>query len=405
MRALFKNIIDKRSRKLHGLPVLALALLALVACVGERNGLDQGLLKEARVVEFDSSFIRIWGDAKLDEINIAELSQAPELKIVNDPVNGKRRQDFLVLSGGGAKGAFGAGLLNGWTTSGVRPEFSVVTGVSTGAIIAPFAFLGSKYDHLLTEFYTTYSTKDLVRIIGLGGVLGGSSAASSKPLERLIAKYVTPEVLRAVATEYQSGRYLLVGTTNLDAQRPVIWNMGEIARQGNEGALKLFRRVILASISIPGAFPPVLIDVRAGGKVGKELHVDGGTTDNAFLAPVQLRLKNVADTRSKGVTKRIFVVVNSNLAPKAEIVKASTINITARSIDTLIKQQTGGDVLRLYDYSRDNDIQFNYLEIPDEFDVQPKELFDPVYMKALYKLGVKTGLANNGWKKAPRELQ
>ncbi|MEM9279594.1 MAG: patatin-like phospholipase family protein, partial [Pseudomonadota bacterium] len=289
------------------------------------------------------------------------------------------------------------------TESGKRPEFSIVTGVSTGAIIAPFAFMGPKYDRFLTEFYTTYSTKDLVRTIGLGGLLGGSSVADSKPLAGLIAKYITPQFLREVAAEYDTGRYLLIGTTNLDAQRPVIWNMGEIAKRGDEKALELFRQVILASISIPGAFPPVLINVEAAGASGQELHVDGGTTDNAILVPVHVNVNEI-DNRKVKLKRRLFVVINSNLSPKREIVRASTIRIASRSIDTLIKQQTAGDALRLYNYAQNHNIDFNYTEIPDDFDAKPEELFDPVYMRELYEVGKLNGQNELAWRKVPRGL-
>lgn len=380
-----------------------LLILCLSACVGQRESLPEEVLASVQVPDFKSSLIRVWGDARATEVDPDEIRKTPPLKITIDPKTGKKRQDFLVLSGGGAKGAYGAGLLNGWTEAGNRPQFSIVTGVSTGAIIAPFAFMGPRYDAFLTEFYTTYSTKDLVRPIGLGGLLGGSSVADSGPLEKLIAKYVTPQFLREVAAEYETGRYLLVGTTNLDAQRPVIWNMGEIARRGDAKALRLFRQVILASISIPGAFPPVLIDVEAAGEKGQELHVDGGTTDNAVLLPAHLSIDEI-ENRNVKLERRLFVVINSNLAPKREVIRASTIKIATRSIDTLIKQQTAGDALRLYTYAQNNRIEFNYAEIPDDFDLKPDELFDPVYMRALYDVGKQNGQTGQFWRDVPRGL-
>ncbi|MGI9351480.1 MAG: patatin-like phospholipase family protein [Rhizobiaceae bacterium] len=398
------RVLKTNAARLTGI----LSLFLLVACVTPRISLPEEVQKQARVANFEKTLIRIWGDATDEEVDQERIRTAPPLKIVVDKKTGIKRQDFLVLSGGGAKGAYGAGLLNGWTESGNRPEFSIVTGVSTGAIIAPFAFMGPKYDRFLTEFYTTYSTKDLVRPIGLGsilgGVLGGSSVADPKPLTKLIARYITPQFLREIAAEHASGRYLLIGTTNLDAQRPVIWNMGEIAKRGDDKALALFRSIILASTSIPGAFPPVLIDVAAAGEVGQELHVDGGTTDNAILVPIHLKLKDTENERNQKIARRLFVVVNSNLAPKRKVIKASTISIATRSIDTLIKQQTAGDVLRLYGYSKVNKIEFNYTEIPDSFDKKPTELFDKEYMRALYNIGELAGKNDVIWRSVPRGL-
>lgn len=385
--------------------VLAMVLLCVTAsaCVEQRDVLPEEVLSQVEVASFENTTIRVWGDLQESEIEQARIpKERPFLKSYKDATTGKDRQDFLVLSGGGAKGAFGAGLLNGWTTSGTRPEFAIVTGVSTGAIIAPFAFLGSQYDGLLTEFYTTYSTKDLVRP-KLGGLFAGSSAADSKPLADLIAKYITPIVMKRIGEEYRGGRFLLVGTTNLDAQRPVIWNMGEIALRGDRVALELFRKVILASVAIPGAFPPVLINVNAAGSSGEELHVDGGTTDNAILLPAQLGFGNADTGEAEQVERRVFVVINSNLSPKSKLVRASTLKIAERSINTLIQQQTSGDVLRLFNFARENDIAFNYTEIPDDFDEKSEELFDPKFMKALYDLGFRQGSAGGRWRDAPRD--
>ncbi|MEO0329786.1 MAG: patatin-like phospholipase family protein [Pseudomonadota bacterium] len=383
---------------------LAITIVGLTACVDTRTVLPETALAKAAVDGFEDSLIRLWGDAKSSEIDLAKIKASPQLKSTKDAADGTMRQDFLVLSGGGANGAYGAGFLSGWTKSGQRPDFSMVTGVSTGAIIAPFAYLGSEYNALLEEFYTTYSTKDLVRSRGLGGILAGSSAADSKPLANLIAKYITPEIVKKIADEYSEGRFLLIGTTNLDEQRPVIWNMGEIARKGNQRAIELFRKIILASISIPAAFPPVLINVSTASASGQELHVDGGTTDNAILVPFHVRLNAVDTKPKKGFKRRVFVIVNSRSVPKREVVKTSTIKIAVRSISTLIQQQTSGDVLRIYNYARANSIEFNYREIPKDFDKEATELFDPIYMQALFDLGKEEGTENHNWKSVPNNF-
>ncbi len=249
-----------RAGVFSGIATLAAALL-LSACATTslRDVVPPELADQARVAGLRDQNIRIWGDeAPKDFKKMAEVfaRQRQATLAAAGKTRGTIRDDMLVISGGGSDGAFGAGLLNGWTAHGTRPKFVVVTGVSTGALMAPFAFLGPRYDPTLKEFYTSYSTKDILRPTVLAGLLGGNAAlGSSEPLANLIKKYLTRSVMREIAAEHAKGRRLLVGTTNLDAERPVIWNMGAIATIGNDRALALMRKVLLASAAIPGVFP------------------------------------------------------------------------------------------------------------------------------------------------------
>lgn len=371
-------------------------ILVLTSCATtSRILLPSDLVAQEDVVGIKSQKVRIWGDATKAEIAATLAATGSQINFI-EKGNRSNQESYLVLSGGGQNGAFGAGLLNGWTRSGTRPEFKIVTGVSTGALIAPFAFLGSSYDATIKEFYTTHSTKDLVRYRVASGLLGGVSFADSKPLAGLIAKYITHTTLRKIAIEHQKGRYLLVGTTNLDAGRPVIWNMGEIAQVGDDRALKLFRSVILASASIPGAFPPVMIGVSADGKTGQEMHVDGGTTDNAILLPFHVNLKQLYKRLKWKPKRKLYVVINSTLTPRRKSVKADTFSIAGRSIDTLIKRLTISDTQRLYQFSQRNDIQFNIASIPERFNEKPEELFDRAYMIKLFSHAY--NLASKGYK-------
>ena len=229
-----------------------------------------------------------------------------------------RRVDinYLPLSGGGEDGAFGAGLLNGWSAAGTRPKFDVVTGVSTGSLIAPFAFLGSDYDAILKEAYTTISTADIARVNVLFAAVGLAPSISSNALfEKLIARYMTKQVLNAIAQEYRKGRALFVGTTDLDAQRAVIWNIGAIADSGRPDALELARRIIMASASIPGVFPPVRMKVTVDGKVYDELHVDGGVTRQVFLFPPGYDPKLVDEAIGWKPRRRAFIIQDARVGP------------------------------------------------------------------------------------------
>ncbi len=214
---------------------------------------------------------------------------------------------WLILSSGGEDGAFGAGLLNGLSASGKRPDYSVVTGVSTGALMAPFAFAGPRYDDALRDAYTKITSADVFEIGATP-----ESFVDTWPLKDLIAKEITPALMADIAAQYRAGRRLFVITTDLDAERSVVWNMGAIAAHGGEEALNLFRTVLLASSSIPGAFPPVLIDVESNGKRFAEMHVDGGVGGQFFVAPAAL-MAATADYRLPAT--ELDIVVDSGLQP------------------------------------------------------------------------------------------
>jgi predicted acylesterase/phospholipase RssA len=311
--------------------------------------------------------------------------------------------EYLALSSGAGDGAFGAGLLAGWTKRGDRPQFEVVTGVSAGALTAPFAYLGPEYDRVLREIWTKYDTADLATPQILAGLFGAESFADSTPLRKLIAKYVTRALLDRVAREYRNGRVLLIGTTNLDAQRPVIWNMGEIANNPHPYAVELFQQVLLASASIPGAFPPVHIKVRVGDQILEEMHVDGGPTRQVFVAPANLSLRTFDKLYPKPPIRRIYVVKNGKLNPEYEAVQANTLAISARSLFTITKSQSIGDINRIYATAERDDAEFRLAAIPGNFATKQTEVFDPVYMKELYEVGYQLGRGGYPWMRIPPE--
>lgn len=347
--------------------------------------------------------VRTWGD--IENPNIAKF-----LAVRREQIQAKRPQlfrkrnrteDYLAITGGGSNGAFTSGLLNGWTASGNRPEFEVVSGVSTGALIAPFAFFGSDYDKPLREIYTIYSTKDILKPQVLAGLLGGNAVSNTEPLQRLIAKYVDRRLLAAIAREHQKGRRLLVGTTNLDAERPVVWDMGQIAERNTKESLQLFRQVLLASSALPGLFPPVYLKVTSEGKTFEEMHVDGGTTDNAFLLPKHLHLQRLDRKNGTRIKRRIYIIANEKTDPSQMDVEDSAFQIAGRSINTLIKQQTQGDLIKLYLRAKNNKIDYNIASIPRDFKAKSEEPFDTKYMQKLYDIGFKLGQEGYKWQKKP----
>lgn len=315
--------------------------------------------------------------------------------------------NFLAISGGGDNGAFGAGLLVGWTQSGTRPEFKGVTGISTGALIAPFAFLGAEYDDKLRTVYTSISPKDVVEPRSFLAAVTSDALADNHPLWELLPRYVDAEMLAKIAREYtEKGRILLMATTNLDARRPVVWNMGAIAASGHSQAPELFRRVMLASAAIPGAFPPVLFDVEVDGKPHQELHVDGGAMAQLFLYPPRL----MATVRANGIKipereRHAYLIRNARLDPDWQAVERSTMSIAGRAINSLIHSQGVGDLYRIYTTTQRDGLDFNLAYIGADFNAPHKEEFDNAYMRALFDYGYQQARNGYPWQKTPPGIQ
>lgn len=347
--------------------------------------------------------IRYWGDAELKKFNEVSALRLEQVRAAHaqDASVPLERAYYLAISGGGGDGAYGAGLLAGWSKTGQRPQFEVVTGISTGALSAPYAFLGPAYDEKLKEVYTTISDKDVMRKTGALGAVFGASLTDNSPLKALVARHVTPELVERIGAENAKGRRLLVGTTNLDAQRPVVWDMTAIAASSNPDKVQLFRDVLIASAAIPGVFPPQLIRVQADGKLYEELHVDGGTTTQAFLLSGENSLKEV-DKALKFPRKRsLYVIINGTFAPQAEKTETKTLAIAARSISTLIKNQSIGDVYKMYAQSVRDGVDFNLASIPADFTAKGKSEFDQAFMRKLYDLGYRVGQTPGAWEKTP----
>ncbi|SPQ01855.1 putative esterase of the alpha-beta hydrolase superfamily [Candidatus Sulfobium mesophilum] len=313
---------------------------------------------------------------------------------------------FLAVSGGGDAGAFGAGLLCGWTAAGNRPEFKLVTGISTGALIGPFAFLGSSYDSQLKEFYTTISPKDIHEKRGPFAVITDDALASNQPLMKLVEKAVTKDMMDAIAAEYKKGRLFLVATVDLDAHQGIIWNMTKIAASSDPRAVDLFRRILIASASIPGAFPPMMIDVEVGGVKYQEMHVDGGTMAQVFLYPPSLNIKEWERKEKVGTRERkLYIIRNSRLDPEWAQVDRRTLSIIGQAISSLIQTQGIGDLYRIYLTAQKDGIDYNLSYIPASFKVPKKEEFDTEYMRQLFDTGYGMAVKGYPWQKKPPYYQ
>ncbi len=371
--------------------MMILLLPALTACAGlPRNALTEADQNVAQVESF--SGIRFWGDGPSDELG----SVGPGF----EPSTHSGRTTYLALSGGGSGGAFGAGFLTGWTAAGSRPEFDVVSGVSTGALIAPFAFLGSSYDAVLAESYTSGIAETLVRPRPISALFG-TAVSDSSALRQLVEHYVTEDMLRKIAAEHSKRRRLFVVTTNLDAQRTVIWDMGAIAASGNGQALALFRDVLVASASIPAVFPPVMINVTVNGKRFQEMHSDGGATTQLFTAPEFLLASTEITPPIRPKQVDLYIILNNALEPEFEAVKPSTLAVADRAYSTLVKTHARSAVNATYTLTQRTGINFNLAYIDEIIPYSISDPFNTEYMRCLFRIGHDKAKSAHGWKRTP----
>ena len=354
----------------------------------------------------------------VDLIYDAEIPGMPDVRVLINPENfdfsdtltyksqkklgkpfnkDKAVVDLLVLSGGGPDGAFGAGFLSGLTDSGQRPAYDIVTGVSTGALIAPAAFIGSSYDSVLKNIYTKVTDKDILGSDIKDLLLGkGPSFFNTKPLRQVLKKAISEELVNAIADEYAKGRQLYVLTTNIEAKRVVLWDMGAIASYRTPRSLELFRNVVIASSSIPAAFPPTRFKVMAGGKIYEELHVDGSVGTQMFGC--LLLTEQIKGTDSKG---RIFIVRNGKLWDDPGSVHPSMGEVAAASLSMILTNQGYNDLLRMYTLSKSSGVDFNCAFVPQNFHATASGMFDPKYMTKIFKLGYDKAMSKEPWQKAP----
>jgi len=310
---------------------------------------------------------------------------------------------LLSVSGGGENGAFGAGLLCGWTDHGDRPEFELVTGVSTGALIAPFAYLGSAYDAPLRTVYTELKPSNVLIKRRITAALFDDALTDNSPLFETISHYLNDDLMAALARAYRAGRLLLIGTTDLDAQDPVIWNIGAIAASGHPRGPDTIRRVLLASAAIPGAFPPTMFDVTLDGQPYQEMHVDGGAFAQAFLYPAALTVQRRARMQRGAVVvpATAYVIRNGRLDPEWSAVERSTLDIAGRAISTMIAASGYNDVLRMYANTQRDDIGFRLAYIGADFNMKLPEPFDQGFMRALFDYGYQRARRGYDWASRP----
>lgn len=376
------------------LPVVLVALL-IAGCVSmpEEHPVPDSLVQQAVVPGY--SQIRYCGSAEGSGF-LADFHQALRAA----PPTGTVGVAVLALSGGGANGAFCAGLLGGWSEAGTRPEFQVVTGVSTGALAAPFAFLGPAYDKRLRTAYTQMGAHDIYHLHVFRSafrLLRVDAVADTEPMARTVARLTDHAMLDAIAAEHRRGRRLYVCTTELVSARPVFWSLSAIAASGQPGALELFQKLLVASASIPVAFPPQYIGVEVGGKRYTEMHVDGGLSLQVFLDLQGSRAQMPMTATGGRLPLTAYIIRNAKVVAAYDSLRPEIFSIAARSLQSLIRREGNTDLNRIYEQSGREDTAYRLAVIPADFPMEHHGAIDTAYMARLYELGRKMAAGGYPW--------
>jgi hypothetical protein len=390
----------RRGRSAATLAALAACLCSLALMAGcaalSRRPAPPAQYSSVRIPGFPAQ-IRWPGEMSVRQFHrwaVTHLSGV-ERSADGGPVN------ILVLSGGGGAGAFGAGVLCGWSQLATRPQFQIVTGVSVGALIAPFAFLGPQWDNKLSGAFRSPDAPPLLerRMFGWFGALFGWSLFRGAPLRQLVDRYATPGLLRAVAAQSARGRLLLVATTDLDTGEVVVWNMGAIAARGGARALWLFRKVLIASASIPGDFPPVLLPVQAGGKLFDEMQVDGSASSSFLFAPGVVTILPGRIKLLDGAN--VYLVINGHLRERRVTTRNSTAAILMRSADTVLVSDSRSRVKLVDAFAQRQGANLQVAEIPASYPLDGLTTdLKPAAMRAVFAYGERCAREHRVWSTA-----
>ena len=405
--------------------VAAACSVVLLGCASAptRHALPPELADEARLPGLPAD-VRYWGD---DASSVLRdwLDPSDEHVLTCCSAIMDRPHNYLVVSSGGVDGAFGAGLLVGWTAAGTRPEFQIVTGVSTGATIATLAFLGPEYDDSLRQVYSSYSTADFAERRSFMQAVSGGAAMDTARFRRLIDHYLGDDEIARIAAEARKGRKLLISTTHLDAARSVVWDLTRIAASGVPNARQVIGDLILASSTLPGVFPPVRIEVEAGGSRYDELHVDGGVTSMLFLSPAGFDWKRVVERARVQGKPQVYVIRNARPRPYLEAFREAISPALERSASFVARDEHGlpewnsveprvsqvlwrsmssmflsrglKDPVRQFEAGQGGELGLHLASIPGDFRHDSNEFMDPEFMRALFERGYELAKAGYPW--------
>ncbi len=375
---------------------LAVSSLAVGGCASTKERIPYTLAEAEAADVPGMSGVRFYADAPAFVFDRFRQEVFAAAQARHEPVT------LMALSSGGSDGAFGAGFLKGLSESHQRPQPTIVTGISTGALMSPFAFLGPQYDATLQDLYTSGFASALVEDASVLNGLIGNALVDSDKLGRFIARYIDQGVLDAVAAEHRKGRRLLVVTTNIDQQRSVVWNMGAIAASRAPGSLALFRQVLAASASVPALFPPRLIEVESGGHAFQEMHVDGAAIRQVYIAPDSIIYGGARNKEQQ--IKDIYILVNNKIDPSFKVVENSTVALATRGLSTVLKREGRNNVLSSYAYAVQHGLGYHIAfidaDVPEPSGDATNQ-FNTTYMTTLFERGEERGSVAHPWASQP----
>ncbi len=397
-----------KQKKLYHLFIIMTCLLASSGCAHVRYAVPENLVGTAVVVGMPD--IRYYA-GKPDSYPRVRQSLVDSFKEEGESdylVDGIKTYPALLVGGGVSNSAYGVGLLKGWSKEGSRPVFKIVTGYSSGSMIAIATFAGKDYEDRIADLFTSISSKDVLKKKSMFSVLFGDSVYSSAPLAKKIDDIVDENLLVKIAQEHRKGRRLYVGTTDFDAQGFVIWDMGALASKGGPDAVKMFRKIILASCAFPAMNPPVYFQVEAGGRRYEEMHVDGGVISGLFYISQLMEgvgsIVQFSGTNPGGFKTRLYVLNLCYMSPHSRQVTDNMVDMTSRLIETNGESKMIGDTYRVYAYAKEKGWDYNLAYIPEDFVPHQKEMLDTQEMKRLFKRGYDDAAAGYKWHKAPPGL-
>jgi hypothetical protein len=386
--------------------VLVVAAIAVAGC-SHRHCVPADITEQRHLVDLSAP---PEAHAPVDPEVIRDVEAEFRKRIAAKNPAGTRPYNFLALSGGGMYGAFGVGVLTGWTDTGNRPEFDVVTGISTGGLIATYAFLGSQYDARLRTNMLGVTRNDILRSRSIVQIPFADAVFTSRPMARLIEKELTAEVMAEVAASHASGRRLYIGTTNIDTHRLIIWDMGAIASRGDCASLELFRKIVLASSSIPGVFPPVRINVEIDGRQYDELHVDGGVSDEVIFRSFMVADLNRATGMPGSYAPAgsvLYVIDNGKLYADPSCTRPRLTNMVSSSFRSIVYGKTRDELYRIYLNCVETGVYFRLTAVPQDvkLDISGGLTLTTADQEKLYSEGYQVGLhtkmMGSGWRDLP----
>lgn len=390
------------------LVIITFAILLILGCVGPSDSIRLLKTPAQDGMNTNNLFDSI---AQKDADDLGDQREgfaiAERIRRKPTPIQLAQRKSVLCLSGGGSYGAFTAGVMCGWTQFGDRPgtngrpNFDVVTGISTGALVAPLVFLGPEYDEKVKEFYTTVQRRDIYLLRPIRALFS-MSVADNSPLEKKIREVVSDEFISKLASEHQKGRRLYIGTTELEGHRFICWDIGEIASRKDPGDRELIHKILLGSIAVPGFFPPSKIPIKIDGKEYFELHGDGGVSQAIFFRPPYLPPEQRTEVDRDLAGTDLYMILAGKLFSDAQVQKARTLSLAGASVSGVLYAQARGDLQRLYLISMITGMNYQLCSMPADFPAPASSAaFEQNSMIAMYNEGFRLASSGQSWRKSP----